>query len=88
MCQDTFCWGGGGNHLMKKKVTENTVASSLAAWLTFDQLSCKFENIGGCDTPTPPHWHIPGIGPLCCLFSFGRVTLVALHNVESTAVKL
>ena len=30
------------------------MANSLAAWLTFDQLSYKFENIGGCDDPTPP----------------------------------
>ena len=32
---------------------ENTVANSLAAWLTFDQLSCKFENIRG--SVTLPH---------------------------------
>jgi len=32
--------------LKKEKVTENTVATSLAAWLPFDQLSCEFENIG------------------------------------------
>ena len=36
----------------KKKIAENTVANSLAAWLPFDQLSCKFENIGGA-TPAP-----------------------------------
>ena len=36
-----------------KKVTENTVAISLAARLTFDQLSCEFENIGGGATPPP-----------------------------------
>ena len=30
----------------KRKVTGNTVANPLEAWLTFDQLSCNFENIG------------------------------------------
>ena len=48
--------------LLKKKevkVTENTVDNPLAAWLPFlDQLSCKFENIGGRNAPTP-NQHIP-----------------------------
>ena len=44
--------GGGGdfdnlaNHCCQKKVKENTVTISLAAWPTFDQFSCIFENIG------------------------------------------
>jgi len=29
---------------------ENTVANYIAAWLTFEQLSCKFENVR---SPTP-----------------------------------
>jgi len=33
--------------LLVKKVTENSVANPLATQLTFDQLACKFENIGG-----------------------------------------
>jgi len=33
---------------------ENTVANLLGAWLTFDQLSCKFENIGGRDASHAP----------------------------------
>ena len=35
--------------LKRKNVTENNVVNSLAAWLTFDQLSCEFENIEGRD---------------------------------------
>ena len=31
----------------------------LAAWLIFEQFSCKFENIGGGTTPPGPHRHIP-----------------------------
>ena len=31
-----------------------TVAISLAAWPTFDQLSCNFRNIGGLTHPIPP----------------------------------
>ena len=53
--------GGSFNQLAnccyQKKVTENTVANSLAACLTFDQLSCKFENIGGLGAPMPPSAH-------------------------------
>ena len=37
--------------LLAKKVTDETVTNPLAAWLTFDQLSCKFENIGGVRCP-------------------------------------
>ena len=48
-------------YLNKEKVTENTVVTSLAAWLPFDQLSCKFENIGERDAPTPPNRHNPGM---------------------------
>ena len=33
----------------KRKVTENAVTLSLAAWLTFDQHSCNFDNVGGRD---------------------------------------
>ena len=40
------------------KVTENTVANSLSAWLPFDQLFCKYENIGGRDTPHDRSRHI------------------------------
>ena len=41
--------------LLNKKVTEYTVGNPLATWLTFDQLSCKFENIGGGhDAPSTP----------------------------------
>ena len=47
--------------LLKKKVTVNTVAKVLAASLTFDQLSCKFDNIGGARRPPWPHGHIPEI---------------------------
>ena len=39
------------NFVKKEMVTESTVTISLAAWPTFDQLSCIFENIGGM-TPT------------------------------------
>jgi len=35
----------------KENLRENSVANSLAAWLPFDQLPCKFENIGGGVTP-------------------------------------
>ena len=42
----------------KKKVTENSVANSLAAWPTFDQLSWKLEDIGGVQCPHTPHQHI------------------------------
>ena len=41
-------------HSKKHKITEITVANSLAAWLPFDQLFCKFENIGGRDAPYAP----------------------------------
>ena len=37
--------------IKRKKVTKNTVTSSPAACLTFDQPSCKFDNIGGRDAP-------------------------------------
>ena len=43
--------------LLKEMVTENIVANSFAAWLTCDQLSCKFENIGGHNPPLPPSAH-------------------------------
>ena len=33
------------------------MANPIAAWLTFDQLSCKFENIGGRLAPMPPSQH-------------------------------
>ena len=54
MCRDTFCWGGAAfgqltNYIYLKKVTENTVGNSLAAWLTFDELSCKFDTTRGRD---------------------------------------
>ena len=38
----------------KEKVTETTVANSLAVWLTFDQLFYKFESIGCGVTPHAP----------------------------------
>ena len=44
--------------LLKRKVTESTVAIDLAAWQTSDQLSCNFENIGGM-TPPYSHYQIP-----------------------------
>ena len=37
-----------------KKVTKNAVAKSPAAWLPFDQVSGKFENIGRRHTPASP----------------------------------
>jgi len=40
--------------LKKEKVTENTVTTSLAAWLPFDQISCEFENIGVDAMPPLP----------------------------------
>ena len=62
-----FPLGGGGrlgqltNYCyFKIKVTENAMASSLAAWLTIDQLSGKFENI----TPHAPRPHIPATSVL------------------------
>ena len=60
MCRDTSSWGGGDFTswpaivTKTKKVPGNTVAKSLQVWLLFDQLSCKFENVGGCDAPGPP----------------------------------
>jgi len=57
--------GGGGGVLTiwpttaAKKFMENTI--TISAWLTFDQLSCNFENIGEGVTPPAPHQHIPGI---------------------------
>ena len=59
MCRDTFCWGGGAfspidqPFLVKKWVTENTVANSLAAWLTSDQHFAHLKMVGGRDVPTP-----------------------------------
>ena len=41
------------NSLLKEK----RWPTLLAAWLTFEQVSCKFENIGGV-TPPRPHRHI------------------------------
>ena len=37
------------------------MANPLAIWLTVDQLSCKFDNIGGV---MPPH---PELAHPCCL---------------------
>ena len=34
-----------------KKTSQKMMWPSLAAWLTFDQHSCEFGNIGGCDAP-------------------------------------
>jgi len=31
----------------KENLRENSVANSLAAWLPFDQLPCKFEKLEG-----------------------------------------
>ena len=53
-----FIAGGALDQLLllkREKVTVNTVTISLAAWPTFDQFSCIFENI--C-APHPPHKHI------------------------------
>ena len=55
MCRDTFCWGGDvmtnwtAIVSLKKGHTKycGQLSCSMVAWLTFDQLSCKFENIGG-----------------------------------------
>ena len=61
MCRDTV--GGRidqlANYCCYKKVTENTVANSLAAWLPFDQLSCKFENIRGAWSRPHPQPALP-----------------------------
>ena len=51
VCRGTLRWGGG------RFDPEHAVANSPPAWLTFDQLSDKFENIGGGTTPL--HLHIP-----------------------------
>ena len=64
MYRDTFRWGGGRfdqltNYCQGKKFPENTVANSLAVWLTFEQHSCKFENIGGGRDAPRPHLQIP-----------------------------
>ena len=62
MYQSTFHLGGGltirQTPVTEKKVLENTVTIFLAVWLTFDKLSCNFENIGGHDAPTT-HLNIP-----------------------------
>ena len=51
-----FPWGGGCLDCLvnysttvakKQKVIENAVTTSLATWLTVDQLSCNFDSIGG-----------------------------------------
>ena len=42
------------NYCDEKRVTENTVTNSPAAWLTFDQISCILEDIGGAMPPTHP----------------------------------
>ena len=39
---------------LKNKVMEDTVTNSLAAWLTFDQISSNFERIGVRDAPRAP----------------------------------
>ena len=44
--------------------SKNTVSISLAMWLTIDQLSCNFENIGGGVTPPCPPQCIPASGQL------------------------
>ena len=71
MCRDAFSWGGGEAFwpidqllLLKRKVTENTVANSLAAWLTFNQLSCNGN--GGHDAPHAPY--APIGTSLMCVF--------------------
>jgi len=43
-----------GMLLLKKKKAPEILAKSLQAWLLFDQLSCKFEDIGGRDAPHTP----------------------------------
>ena len=58
-CAETPSVGGGAfwpidQLLLLKKLTENTVANSLAAWLHFDQLSCKFEILGARSSHVPP----------------------------------
>ena len=72
MCRDTLRWGEGRfNHLTNycylKKITENTMANSLAALLTFDQLSCNFEDIGDVSPPRP-HPQMPVQMHTKCLF--------------------
>ena len=64
-CAETPSVGGGAFWptdqlllLKKKKVTQNTSANSLAAWLIFHQLSCKFENIGPQRHPSAHPWLI------------------------------
>ena len=56
--------GGGGRSdqltnccykiVTKRKVTEHSVAYPVAAWLTFDQIFCTLENVGGRDAPPSP----------------------------------
>ena len=43
-----------GQLLLEKKVTENTVTISLAAWPNFDELFCIFETVEGRHAPPTP----------------------------------
>ena len=61
------------------KVTENNLANSLADLLTLDQLSCKVENIGGPDAPTPSHRHIPSLLALALSAAASLTTTTHLY---------
>ena len=63
-----FCWGAlyQLTNYCYKKVPETTVAKSLPAWLpfdhSFDQLSCKFDDIGSATLPHVTQSAHPCIG--------------------------
>ena len=50
----------------KAEVLENTLAKSLVVRLTFHELSCNFDNTGGCKAllPHASHLHSPDFIPL------------------------
>ena len=64
MSQDNYYGGELFSHLTNycyrmEKGHKNAVADPLAAWLAFDKLSYKFENIGWTGRPPCLHRHIP-----------------------------
>ena len=65
-------------------VPENTVAISLLAGLPSDQLSSKFEDIGG-DTPTPPNRQIPGMSFIAISDEFKSLFRNALKRRQQQA---
>ena len=55
MWVNTCCWGGRFDQLrlllLKRRITENTVANPLAAWLTYDQLA-NWKILGRGEAPS------------------------------------